>query len=292
MIIDRETDFVFFSGLLASDARYTATYDKVRKVLDRHQVRHGLLKGTKDIWCRDYMPIQKGIAEFIQFRYEPSYLADDAAWQTDPVAALELNQLQATYSNINLDGGNVVRWRDRVIITDRVFPENPAYTNKSLLIDELEKLLEAEVIVIPQIRSDMTGHADGLVRFYDRTTLVGNCLEAEYGYWKEGMRKVLKDYSLDYINLPFLDIKVKGFPESAVGCYVNYLEVGDLIIAPVFEVEGNKDEEVLNLLSETFSDRVVEPVNINEVARHGGLLNCISWNVKRTARLNSSALNL
>ncbi|ARS36043.1 agmatine deiminase family protein [Pontibacter actiniarum] len=292
MIIDRETDYVFFSALLASDVRYTAAYLKVSQVLDRHQVRHGLLKGTKDIWCRDYMPIQKGDAEYVQFRYAPSYLSKYAALQTDPKVTLELNQIQATYSHINLNGGNVVRWQDRVIITDRVFSENPAYANKSQLISELEKLLEAEVIVIPQIKSDMTGHADGLVRFYDRTTLIGNCLEAEYGYWKNGMRKVLKTHSLDYISLPFLDYKVKGFPESAVGCYVNYLEVSDLIMVPVFEVKGNKDEEVINLLSEVFPDRTVEPVNINEVARHGGLLNCISWNVKSPACSNVTALHL
>ena len=255
---------------MASDARYTAAYDKVRVLLDKHQVKHGLLKGTKDIWCRDYMPIQKSDVEYVQFRYEPSYLADDLALQTDPTATLELNKIKAVCSNINLDGGNLVRWQDRVIVTDRFFLENPEYTNKSQLIDELEKLLGAEVIVIPQIKSDMTGHADGLVRFYDRNSLIDNCLEAEYGYWKNGIRKMLKNYSLDYINLPFLDYNVKGFPESAVGCYVNYMEVGNLIIAPVFEVEGNRDEEVVNLLSEIFSDRIVETVNINEVAKHGG----------------------
>ncbi|WP_242923078.1 agmatine deiminase family protein [Pontibacter liquoris] len=292
MVTDRETNYVFFSGLLASDARYTAAYAKVSQALNRHQVRHGLLKGTKDIWCRDYMPIQKGDSAYVQFRYAPSYLAKDAALQTDPAVTLELNQIQAICSNINLDGGNVVRWQDRVIITDRVFSENPAYTNKSQLIDELEKLLEAEIMVIPQIKSDMTGHADGLVRFYDRTTLIGNCLEAEYGYWKNGMRKVLINYGLDYIDLPFLDYKVKGFPESAVGCYVNYLEVSDLILVPVFEVEGNKDQEVMNILTNIFPDRTVAPVCINEVGKHGGLLNCISWNVKNTTCSNATALNL
>lgn len=73
---------------------------------------------------------------------------------------------------------------------------------------------------------------------------------------------------------------------------MNYLEVSDLIMVPVFEVKGNKDEEVINLLSEVFPDRTVEPVNINEVARHGGLLNCISWNVKSPACSNVTALHL
>ncbi|MBC3538366.1 agmatine deiminase family protein [Rufibacter sediminis] len=279
MVIDKETNKVFFSDQLFADSRYGDTFDRICSVLEKHQIEHGIINSTKDIWCRDYMPIQKAASKFIQFRYEPSYLAEDLDLQTDPKTTLELNQIQATFSSINVDGGNVLRWEDRVIITDRIFQENPAYTNKSKLVDELEKLFEAEVIVIPQIKSDMTGHADGLVRFYDRTTLIGNCLEEEYDYWKKGMKKVLSDYSLSYIDMPFLEYKVKGYPESAIGCYVNYLEVANLILAPIFEVEGNKDEEAVGILTEVFADRTVEPININDVAIHGGLLNCISWNV-------------
>jgi agmatine deiminase len=227
------------------------------------------------------MPIQREVSQFIQFRYEPSYLADDLDLQTNPKSTLELNQIQAVFSGINLDGGNVLRWKDWVIVTDRIFTENPAYTDRSKLIKELEKLFEVEVIVIPQVKSDMTGHADGLVRFYDRTTLVGNRLDDEYDYWRKGMRKVLSKYSLHYIDLPLVDHKVKNYPDSAIGCYVNYMEVGSLIVVPIFEMEGNKDEEAVNILTEIFSDRTIETININEVGIHGGLLNCISWNVKQ-----------
>ncbi len=281
MVTDRETDFVYFSDILAAETRYKDDYGKICSVLNRNQISHGLLEGTKDIWCRDYMPIQKSDDEFIQFRYEPSYLQDDLHLQTDPNIALELNRIKAIHSAINLDGGNVLRWKDRVIVTDRIFLENPSYSSPSKLVNELESLLEAEVIVIPQIKSDMTGHADGLVRFYDRYTLIGNCLENEYGYWKKGMQNVLHAYGLDYIDLPFFEYKVKGKPESAIGCYVNYLEVGNLILMPGFDVDGNKDKEAVNILTEVFSDRIVEAININEVAKHGGLLNCISWNVKK-----------
>ncbi|WP_181308719.1 agmatine deiminase family protein [Rufibacter sp. XAAS-G3-1] len=280
MVIDRETNKVFFSDLLFTDGRSSGIVDRLCSILREHQISYGVINSTKDIWCRDYMPIQKEASEFVQFRYEPSYLANDLDVQTDPRTTLAHNHMQAAFSSINLDGGNVLRWKDRVIVTDRVFTENPAYTNKSKLINELESLLEVEVIVIPQIKSDMTGHADGLVRFYDGTTLIGNRLEDEYDYWRKGMKKVLSRYSLDYIDLPFVDHKVKNHPESAIGCYVNYLEVGKLIVVPVFEVEGNKDEEAVAILKEVFSDRVIETININEVAKHGGLLNCISWNVK------------
>lgn len=226
------------------------------------------------------MPVQQAEGKYMQFRYEPSYLEEDRHLQSDPAHVLAMNQVKAVFSDINLDGGNVLRWSDRVIVSDRVFEESPAYTDRSRLLTKLEGLLNAEVIVIPAIRSDMTGHADGMVRFYDRNTLIGNRLEGEYRYWQKGMENALTVHKLDYVALPSFEYKEKSFPDSAVGCYVNYLEIGDLILAPVFQVPGNKDEEAAATLCRVFADRQVEFVNINEIARQGGLLNCITWSIK------------
>ena len=196
MLIDKDTNFVYFSELLSVDFRYSHEYHKITATLDKHQIKHGLIRSTKDIWCRDYMPVQKDVQVFIQFRYEPSYLKQALELQSDPIQVHTDNRIKATYSNMNLDGGNILRWLDRVIVTDRIFSENPEYSDKKKLIKDLELLFEAEIIVIPQIKSDMTGHADGLVRFYDRDTLIGNRMKGEYQYWQKGMKKVLADYGL------------------------------------------------------------------------------------------------
>ncbi|WP_266203369.1 agmatine deiminase family protein [Pontibacter kalidii] len=278
MVTDRETNQVYFSELLATDGRYRDAWRSITAALDKHGVRYGLLKGTKDIWCRDYMPVQQSADSFIQFRYEPSYLSAHPHLKTDPAHVLQVYGLRAQHSDINLDGGNVLRWTDRVILTDRVFEENPALT-KARLHDQLENLFEAEVIIIPAIRSDMTGHADGLVRFYDRQTLICNRMADEYQYWQRGMRKVISQYGFDYVELPLFEYKEKQYPLSAIGCYVNYLEIGDLILVPVFDVPGNKDQEAIDTLAQVFSNRTIETVNINAVARQGGLLNCVTWNV-------------
>src|SRR5687768_8332324 len=127
MIIDKETNFVYFSEILSTDCRFEETYLKIKSLLDKHRVHNGLLKGTKDIWCRDYMPVQIQENQFVQFRYEPSYLKECLHLQSIPKAVLAHNDIQARYSDINLDGGNVLRWSDRAIITDRIFEENPAY---------------------------------------------------------------------------------------------------------------------------------------------------------------------
>jgi agmatine deiminase len=145
VITDQETNIVFFSDLLRTDPRFTETCLRITSILDKHQIKYGFLKDTKDIWSRDYMPIQKSINEFIQFRYEPSYLEDDPDHQSDPKIVCATNNQKPKYSKINLDGGNVIRWSDKVIMSDKIYSENPEYSDKSKLISELERLFEAQV---------------------------------------------------------------------------------------------------------------------------------------------------
>ncbi len=280
MIAGKETNSVYFSEKLRSDERFAKTCNALTNLLEKHSIKYGFLKATKDIWCRDYMPIQIEKEKFVQFRYEPSYLKDDLELQSDPKEVCKANNISPQFSKINLDGGNVVNWLDRAIISDRVFDENPEYSSKNKLISEIEKLLEVEIIVIPQIKSDMTGHADGMVRFVDRNTLLGNDREPEYKYWKNGINKVLKEKGIDYIDIPFLDHKEKKYPDHAIGCYVNYLEMENLIVLPTFESEKNKDKEVYDKFKEIFPDRKLETINYNEIGIYGGLLNCTTWTIK------------
>jgi len=280
MIAGKATDTVYFSEILLTDKRFTKTCNALTELLEKHSIKYDFLKATKDIWCRDYMSIQIEKGKFVQFRYEPSYLKNDLELQSDPKEVCKANNIRPQFSKINLDGGNVVNWSDRAIITDRVFDENPEYSSKTKLISDIEKLLEVEIIVIPQIKSDMTGHADGMLRFVDHNTLLGNNREQEFKYWKDGINKVLKEKGIDYIDIPFLDHKEKKYPDHAIGCYVNYLEIQDLIVLPIFETEQNKDQEVYDKFREIFPDRKIETINYNEIGLHGGLLNCTTWTIR------------
>jgi agmatine/peptidylarginine deiminase len=78
--------------------------------------------------------------------------------------------------------------------------------------------------------------------------------------------------------MPFFVSKDSKHPLSAVGVYVNYLEVNNLIVLPVFGRE--EDNQAINIIKETFPDRTVETIDYNDVAYEGGLLNCTTWVVK------------
>ncbi|MGX8712996.1 MAG: agmatine deiminase family protein [bacterium] len=270
---------VYMSELLMS--RYPETCKNLINILEKHHVNHAFIKGTRDIWCRDYMPVQTESGKLIQFKYDPSYLKGKKEWEesrSDVKEICKKNNIDATFSDINLDGGNVLICDGRAIISDRIFTENPT-KDKDSLVNELSKLLECEIIIIPAENDDFTGHADGMVRFVNRNTILGNRMADEYKYWQKGMQKVLETYNLTYIDVPFLtDLKDSKHPDSAIGIYVNYLEVNDLIVMPVFGRE--EDAQAVETIQRAFHNKQIETINYNDMAKEGGLLNCTTWVIR------------
>ena len=156
----------------------------------------------------------------------------------------------------------------RVLISDRVFSENPEYPSAAL-VHELSELLETEVLIIPSLKSDMTGHADGMARFLDDRTVLCNRPLSSCGF-EQQVKRAVQDCGLDAVDFPF--VPTGGV--SAVGCYLNYLETERVVFLPVFGIE--QDAEAETFARQLFSKEIV-PVNIREIARQGGCLNCISW---------------
>lgn len=262
---------LYFSSLLKTNLQYSKSAKNLFAALSKFGEEYDFFDGAKDIWARDYMPVKVRSGKYISFRYEPGYLKDYPQLQTDfkKDIAPKLG-LPVIYSHINLDGGNVVfsPSGEKAIITDRVFSENPKY-EKSVLISELEKLLEAEIIIITSLKSDMTGHADGMVRFVDEHTAIGNCVPSKNGL-EQRIKRVIRMHGIDVIDFPYQT----GSGISAVGSYLNFLETESCIFLPTFGID--MDATAIATARRIFTKRVV-PVNIQEVAEDGGCLNCISW---------------
>ena len=274
---------VYMSELLKE--RHAETCNRLLQILDKYHVHYEWIKGAKDIWCRDYMPVLTESGKFIQFRYEPSYLRGEKEWEesrSDVKEICRINKIEATFSDINLDGGNVLICDGRAIISDRLFSENPE-RDKDSLINELTKLLECEIIIIPALKSqdeDLTGHADGMVRFVDRNTIIGNERRPnEYKYMKDGLQAAIDKFNLTYIDIPYFEEKDSKHPYSAIGIYVNYLELNDLIIVPIFN--SKEDQVAVEIIKKAFPNKHIETINYNDVAKEGGLLNCTTWVVNK-----------
>lgn len=54
-----------------------------------------------------------------------------------------------------------------------------------------------------------------------------------------------------------------------------------MCIKKQYEIEGNRDSEAYNIFKSTFPERNIETVEINEIAKHGGVLDCISLNIMK-----------
>ena len=154
-------------------------------------------------------------------------------------------KLNVTESNIVLDGGNVVKWFDKAIITDRILKDNPDMSVSALYFGIKNELGVSQLTVIPELKKEMTGHADGILRFIEHNHLVIN------------------DFSK-------IDDR---------GDYVNFLEMEDLVLIPAYNSEMDAVAELV--YKEIFRDKkVVESIDCSEIAKEGGSLNCITWNVK------------
>ena len=260
---------IYFSALLP--VLYPTDAETLFAALDARNIPYRFLPNTKDIWLRDFMPVRTGSGKLVSFRYEPSYLKSDPDLRTDFCKDLAQQLgLPVTYSHINLDGGNVVfsPTGERVLISDRIFSEN-AECPPAALVRELSELLEAEVLIIPSLKSDMTGHADGMVRFLDDRTVLCNRPLSPRGF-EQQVKRAVQDCGLDAVGFPF--VPTGGV--SAVGCYLNFLETERAVFLPVFGIE--QDAEAETFARQLFSKEIV-PVNIREIAQQGGCLNCISW---------------
>lgn len=263
---------LYFSSLLKTDLKYSSSAKNLFPVLSNCREKFTFFDGAKDIWARDFMPVKTKSGKYVSFRYEPSYLAGDPQlrtnFKTDIAPSFKVDNL--VYTDINLDGGNVIfsPSKEKVIISDRVYSENPSW-HKAELTAKLAKLLEANVIIIPSLKSDMTGHADGMVRFVDENTVVANAPLSPFGF-ETKVKKALQNYGFNVIDFPYFDSN----GDSAIGCYLNFLETGQVIFLPVFGVDT--DNKAVQTAKHIFHKAII-PVNINEIAADGGLLNCISW---------------
>ena len=138
------------------------------------------------IWTRDYMPIPICKNKFVRFNYSPDYLKDSPEYKPDTSTILSTLGLQVTNSDIIIDGGNVISCGNKVIMTDKIFRENPHYDHNGL-IDTLGQLLEAEIVLIPEDYYDEYGHADGMVRYMGE----GRVLLNNYCDFDKALRKRL-----------------------------------------------------------------------------------------------------
>lgn len=276
MITDKDSNKLFLADCLPE--KQPKFFQRFEKVLKDAEIDYEFLPATNDIWAKDYMPVQVRKDKFVQFKYNPDYL-QSYYWRktiSDTDGICKSIKLKPVKSDLLVDGGNVIRAADKVILCDKVFTENKAIS-KNELTKQLEELFKVDkIIFIPWDQTDFTGHADGMVRFIDNETVFINDYSKEDAIFQKRYRKPYEDAGLKLIELPYNPYSNNSY-DWANGIYMNYLQMKDLVIVPTF---GMKEDEVaVDIIKEIFKGQKVETVDSNELAKQGGILNCICWNI-------------
>lgn len=273
---------VYLSSLLLY--RYPEFTDNLKKILTEEGISVRFLSGAKDIWCRDFMPVQISKEKFIQFEYKPDYLVGFEDRRTNPYA-VEPRIEPIFHSKLVIDGGNVIKQGSTAILTNKIFKENPAFRNhKPKLIQQLSYELEVEkIVIIPRDSSDISGHADGMVRFVsENTVIINEYLESDrYSPSFVGKSvRVLESQGIRVVGtLPYraFNRRNRDGDYTAIGCYMNYLEVDNLIVFPTFGI--SEDFTAFEKIQQFFPSKRIIQLGCREIAEEGGVLNCISWNL-------------
>lgn len=276
MIPDNKTNFLYLADTLPK--KYSNFYSQFEEILNQCNIIFKLLPQTKDVWAVDYMPIQIDKSKFVRFVYNPKYLRSKKYLKTisDVDAICEQIGIETVKSNIILDGGNVTRTTDKVIMTDRIFIDNSNYERKQLIKDLQEHFLVDKLFLIPEQPKDFTGHSDGMVRFIDEHTVMINDYRKEKEEFKQAFEIAIHNTGLDYIKIPYNPYNNDNY-NQANGDYINYLQMGKSVIIPTFGI--SEDEKVVKQFELLFPGKTIATVDGNQIANDGGILNCITWNI-------------
>lgn len=278
MITDNLTTTVYFSGLLPKKCPILNQH--IIEALEANRIHYAYLSETKDIWCRDFMPIQIEKDRFVFYKYTPNYLQDPQyirlQTNTKEVFRAGANRLGHLLQNaitidLVMDGGNVVKCGDTVVMTEKVFAENKDKTRA-----EVEKILKdafrCDILFLPWDRKETFGHSDGIVHYAGGGKILLTNYDDSSIYYYRRFRKALEK-RFEVIPLKY---KTKR-PHARNWAYINFLQVGKLVLVPQLELE--EDEQALAQIADALPDCKVVGIPALESVRRGGGLNCISWNV-------------
>jgi len=277
VIADASCNVVYYSDLLPG--RCPVAYRAMADILDRYGVPHTALTGTKDIWVRDFMPIQAFHDRYLRYSYTPDYLRDDEHYRhtmSDPVTVCRENgvTVDGSLESIRLDGGNVVRSSTKFIMTAKVFEENPAIPVRELC-RMLEEGFGAEMVVLPWDAKEIYGHADGIVRIVDAdTAIMGNYRQIDP---RMGQR------FLNMLKARFRTVHELHFDVERLSryswAYINWLQTDRVIVVPSFGVpEDEQAQRQIEQWMPEYRGRI-ELAAACDLVRGGGAFNCATWTV-------------
>lgn len=263
--------------------RFPDFFAELLTVLKAAEIPVHELEGTRDIWARDYCPIQRHDGKFVSFTYRPDYLRNGyrrliTDWrQVRPVP----ESINLVNCGLVLDGGNIVLHDRSAIVTDKIFTENPQLSPRQVE-DRLRSAFELEkLIIIPREPGDFFGHADGTLAWIGPgRVLMNDFTQVDPGFRRQ-LKGLLKKARVDLTEIPYAPETRRRSIPSARGCYVNLLALPQIVLVPMYGIPT--DEEALAQIETEFSGRQVVAIDASGIAREGGSIHCVTSEWRQAA---------
>ncbi len=271
---------IYTSELLRTERKTACVAKAIFAALDKLHVEYRELKNTKDYWCRDYMPVMIfNDGTYANYEYYPDYLREEKKWsdyitnQQDACNGISL--FTPTDMKIIFDGGNYVRCGHKVIMTDKIFSENPQWPTL-ILLEHLHNALCADIVLLPWDMEDPFGHADGMVTdLGNGQILLNGCYGKKDDPFHKRLRKIL-DAHFNVEELPAWNSNKDSW------CYLNYLQVPGGILLPCLSENFDCKEDVsaIHHFERLFPKLEIIPIYAKpliEGKNGGGAIHCVTW---------------
>ncbi|WP_372652919.1 agmatine deiminase family protein [Draconibacterium sp.] len=123
------------------------------------------------------------------------------------------------------------------------------------------------------------GHADGMLRFInEETVLVSGFYEIANEKLK---KKIIASLNKANLNIEWLRCSLKRERDQNIA-YINFLQTKDLMLVP--RINAPEDDIAFEQISKFYSQYAmsnrIKQVDMSEIVKLGGALNCISWTIK------------
>ena len=231
------------------------------------------------------MPIQIDDNDFLKYLYEPDYLMDNPKRKstiTDASLVCKSMGIEHRETKIKLDGGNVTLCGEYIVMTDKVFSENKKEKNDEDFKKQLEYELRHNIIIIPwhcidpeDKEADVYGHSDGFIHWCGgKKVLMSNHRDFDPKEAAE-IRTIMESYGFEITEMLF---DTPHLEPQWNWAYINYLQVGTLIVIPAFGIE--EDKQALRYIQTLNPNCKIRQIRLRDIAAKSGALHCITWNIK------------
>ncbi len=162
-------------------------------------------------------------------------------------------------------------------MTDKVFTENKREKYDNELTLQLQEVFGHEIIFLPwhKTQYECYGHADGYIKYAGGKRILMNNHRDSAPEEANEIKRRLENKGFEVSELHF---SVENPNIDYNWAYINFLHIGHHIIVPTFGIE--EDSQAIAQIQATFPYCEIHTIESYDIAKDGGALHCITWNIK------------